>query len=129
MEKKFLTPEDIRNVGFHQARVRGYDMQAVDGFLEQVETSIHAYIVEIASLKAKMKVLVEHVEELRGSDSEAVLSAYKKENAELKSKMKVIVDALEQYVNTYGKLGKNIGTQIQTFASEDEEWLFDVTKF
>lgn len=128
MEKAFLSPEDIKNVGFREAR-RGYDMLAVDCFLEQVEASISEYYKENAELKSKMKVLVEHIEKLRGSDSEAVLSAYKKENAELKYKMKVLVDALEQYVNTYGKLGKNIDTQMQVFASEDEEWLYDVTKF
>ena len=125
MEKKFLKPEDIRNVGFREAR-SGYDMLAVDCFLEQVEASISEYYKENAELKSKMKVLVEHIEKLRGSDNEAVISAYKKENTELKSKMKVLVDALEQYRHTNGK---NIGSRKQPFASEDEEWLFDVTKF
>lgn len=129
MDKKFLTPEDIKNAVFSKARVSGYDMLAVDNFLEQVEASLSAYIEENKALKGKMVVLVNHIEELRNSGSAAGISAYKKENSELKSKMEVLADELVQYRNTYGKLSKNTASGMQTSETEEEEWLFDVTKF
>ena len=46
----------------------GYDMSAVDDFLETLTTDYAALYKENAILKSKIKVLVEKVEEYRSTD-------------------------------------------------------------
>lgn len=75
-----MTPQDIREKTFEKALVGGYDMGAVDDFLEKVATDITASQKEITVLKAKMKVLVDKIEEYRASEdalNRALLSAQK----------------------------------------------------
>lgn len=75
-----ITPQDIREKGFEKAVFGGYDMNEVDDFLEQLAVELTALQKENAVLKAKMKVLVDKIEEYRGSEKdmhEAILSAQK----------------------------------------------------
>lgn len=60
-----LTVQEIQAVNFEKAVFGGYDMKAVDEFLEHITEDFAALQKENAALKAKMKVLVDKIEEYR----------------------------------------------------------------
>lgn len=75
-----ITAQDIREKTFERSRINGYDMAAVDDFLEEVAGEIGAAQKENSVLKAKMKVLVDKIEEYRSNEEAlnlALLSAQK----------------------------------------------------
>ncbi len=63
-----LTPQEISGKEFVKAVFGGYDMSAVDDFLETLTADYSALYKENAILKSKIKVLVEKVEEYRTTD-------------------------------------------------------------
>ncbi len=63
-----LTPQEISGKEFVKAVFGGYDMSAVDDFLETLTADYAALYKENAILKSKIKVLVEKVEEYRTTD-------------------------------------------------------------
>lgn len=74
------TPQEIREKVFEKAVFNGYDMASVDDFMDTVATEIGLLQKENAALKAKMKVLVDKIEEYRNNESAlnmAMLSAQK----------------------------------------------------
>ena len=89
-----LTPQEVSGKEFTKAVFGGYDMAAVDDFLEAVTKDYTDLYKENAILKNKMKVLVEKVEEYRSTEDAmrmALLTAQKMareitEEAEKKSK-------------------------------------------
>ena len=89
-----LTPQELNDQSFAKAVFGGYDMAAVDSFLEVVSKDYSDLYKENAVLKNKLKVLVEKVEEYRSTEDAmrmALLNAQKMakditEDAELKSK-------------------------------------------
>lgn len=89
-----LTPQELNEQSFAKAVFGGYDMAAVDSFLEVVSKDYSDLYKENAVLKNKLKVLVEKVEEYRSTEDAmrmALLNAQKMakditEEAELKSK-------------------------------------------
>ena len=75
-----ITPQDIREKTFEKAVFGGYDMGTVDAFLEELANDLTLLQKENATLKGKMKVLVDKVEEYRENEDAlrmAVLSAQK----------------------------------------------------
>ena len=73
-----ITPQDIKEKTFEKAVFGGYDMAAVDAFLEEISSDLALLQKENATLKGKMKVLVDKVEEYRGNEDAlrmAVVSA------------------------------------------------------
>ena len=75
-----ITAQDIREKGFDRVRLNGYDMAAVDEFLEELADDVAATQKENAVLKSKMKVLVDKIEEYRANEealNSAILSAQK----------------------------------------------------
>lgn len=60
-----LTVQEIQAVHFEKAVFGGYDMKAVDEFLEHITEDFAALQKENAALKSKMKVLVDKIEEYR----------------------------------------------------------------
>ena len=73
-----ITPQDIKEKTFEKAVFGGYDMAAVDSFLEEICSDLALLQKENATLKGKMKVLVDKVEEYRGNEDAlrmAVVSA------------------------------------------------------
>ena len=75
-----ITAQDIREKGFERVRLNGYDMAAVDEFLEELADDVAASQKENAVLKSKMKVLVDKIEEYRANEEAlngAILSAQK----------------------------------------------------
>ena len=75
-----ISAQDIREKGFERVRLNGYDMAAVDDFLEELADDVAASQKENAVLKSKMKVLVDKIEEYRANEealNSAILSAQK----------------------------------------------------
>jgi len=75
-----ITAQDIREKTFDKARMGGYDMAAVDDFLETLADELAAAQKENTVLKSKMKVLVDKIEEYRANEDAlnmALLSAQK----------------------------------------------------
>lgn len=63
-----LTPQEVSNHAFAKAVMGGYNMAMVDEFLDELTDDYTALYKENAALKAKMKVLVEKVEEYRATE-------------------------------------------------------------
>ncbi len=60
-----MTPQEVANCTFAKAVMGGYNMASVDDFLDKLTEDYAALFKENAALKAKMKVLVDKVEEYR----------------------------------------------------------------
>lgn len=63
-----ITSQDIRAKSFEKAVFGGYDMAAVDQYLEAVAVEMDARVKEISTLKSKMKILANKVEEYRSTE-------------------------------------------------------------
>lgn len=75
-----LTPQEVAEHSFSKASFGGYNMAMVDEFLDLVTADYTSLYKENATLKAKMKVLAEKVEEYRATEDamrKAMLSAQK----------------------------------------------------
>ncbi len=75
-----FTPQQIEEVSFKKATFGGYDMQAVDDFLDPLTQDYITLYKENALLKSKMRVLVTKLEEYRANEAdmkEAMLNAQK----------------------------------------------------
>ena len=108
-----ITAQDIREKGFEKVRIGGYDMAAVDDFLEELADDVTASQKENAVLKSKMKVLVDKIEEYRSNESAlnaAILSAQKLANqieTEAREKAdKMIADADAQVKAKLGNIAE-----------------------
>jgi cell division initiation protein len=64
-----MTPDDIREKTFDKAVFGGYDIGSVDDFMDQMADSLESTQKEIKILRAKMKVLVNKIEEYRASEA------------------------------------------------------------
>lgn len=75
-----LTPQNFREKTFEKALFGGYDMGAVDDFLDEAANDYAAVAKENMVLKSKMKVLVDKIEEYRATEDSmrmTLLSAQK----------------------------------------------------
>lgn len=63
-----LTPQEVSTHAFTKAVMGGYNMAMVDEFLDELTDDYTALYKENAGLKAKLKVLVEKVEEYRATE-------------------------------------------------------------
>ena len=63
-----LTPQEVSEHAFAKASFGGYNMAMVDEFLDVLTADYTTLYKENATLKAKMKVLVEKVEEYRSTE-------------------------------------------------------------
>ena len=75
-----LTPQEVAEHAFSKASFGGYNMAMVDEFLDLVTADYTSLYKENATLKAKMKVLADKVEEYRATEEamrKAMLSAQK----------------------------------------------------
>ena len=75
-----ITPQQIEQVSFSRATFGGYDMQAVDEFLEPLTEDYITLYKENALLKSKMRVLVSKLEEYRKNEAsmkDAIVNAQK----------------------------------------------------
>ncbi|MBQ0135093.1 MAG: DivIVA domain-containing protein, partial [Clostridiales bacterium] len=75
-----ITAQNIREKTFDKATFGGYDMTGVDDYLEELAADVTATQKEIATLRGKMKVLVDKIEEYRANEDAmrmALVSAQK----------------------------------------------------
>lgn len=75
-----MTPQEVAGAAFAKAAIGGYNMAAVDAFLDKLTEDYSALYKENSTLKAKMKVLVDKVDEYRQVDDSmrgALLAAQK----------------------------------------------------
>ena len=75
-----FTPQQIDQISFNRVPFGGYDMQAVDEFLEPLTEDYVTLYKENALLKSKMKVLVSKLEEYRKNEAsmkDAIVNAQK----------------------------------------------------
>ena len=75
-----LTPQEVSEHAFAKASFGGYNMAMVDEFLDVLTADYTTLYKENATLKAKMKVLVDKVEEYRSTEEamrKALLTAQK----------------------------------------------------
>ena len=75
-----ITSQDIREKTFEKAKIGGYAMNEVDDFLDELADDLAVSQKENAVLRSKMKVLVDKIEEYRGSEDamhKALLAAQK----------------------------------------------------
>ena len=63
-----LTPQEVSTHAFSKAVMGGYNMAMVDEFLDELTDDYTALYKENAALKAKLKVLVEKVEDNRATE-------------------------------------------------------------
>ena len=78
-----LTPQEVSGRAFSKAAFGGYNMAMVDEFLDEVTDDYTALYKENAALKAKLKVLVDKVEEYRATEDSmraALLTAQRMAN-------------------------------------------------
>ena len=78
-----LTPQEIQDQKFEKAMFGGYDMEQIDKFLDAVLSDYSSLYKENAALKAKMRVLVDKIEEYRAVDEELRKTLY---NAQITAK-------------------------------------------
>lgn len=71
-----LTPQEIQDKKFEKAVFGGYDMGQIDQFLDQLLDDYTSLYKENATLKAKMRVLVDKIEEYRAVDEEMRKALY-----------------------------------------------------
>ena len=64
-----LTVQEIQAMSFEKAVFGGYDMKAVDDFMEELAGDFGTLQKENAALKSKMKVLVDKIEEYRSVEN------------------------------------------------------------
>ena len=97
-----ITAQDIENKAFERAG-KGYNMEQVDEFLDELAAAFTAMSKENASLKGKMKMLVQKVDEYRETEDSmrlALLSAQKLSSqieAEAREKADSVVAEAQQY--------------------------------
>ncbi len=75
-----LTPQEVAEHAFAKSTFGGYNMTMVDEFLDELTDDYTALYKENTTLKAKMKVLVDKVEEYRATEDSmrsALLAAQK----------------------------------------------------
>ena len=75
-----FTPQQIEQISFSRATFGGYDMQAVDEFLEPLTEDYITLYKENGLLKSRMRVLVAKLEEYRANEAsmkEALVEAQK----------------------------------------------------
>ena len=71
-----LTPQEIQDKKFEKSMFGGYDMAQIDQFLDHVLDDYTSLYKENATLKAKMRVLVDKIEEYRMVDEEMRKTLY-----------------------------------------------------
>ena len=113
-----LTPQEVSNRAFTKAMMGGYNMAMVDEFLDELTDDYTSLYKENAGLKAKMKVLVDKVEEYRATEESmraALLTAQKMANTIVedaeKQKKEMLAEAERQAREKLGSLQAEVLTQ------------------
>lgn len=114
-----ITSQDIRAKSFEKAVFGGYDMAAVDQYLEAVAQEMDTRMKEVSTLKSKMKILANKVEEYRSTEDAmrlALVSAQQlatQIEAEARAKGEAIIaDATAQSVEYLASLQNETAAEV-----------------
>lgn len=114
-----ITSQDIRAKSFEKAVFGGYDMAAVDQYLEAVAQEMDTRMKEVSTLKSKMKILANKVEEYRSTEDAmrlALVSAQQlatQIEAEARAKGEAIIaDATAQSVEYLASLQDETAAEV-----------------
>ena len=113
-----MTPQEAEGHVFPKASFGGYNMPQVDAFLDNLIANYRELFQENASLKGKLKVLVDKVEEYRNTEEamrHALVSAQQmasqiEEDAKTKSEA-IITDATAQSLEALAEIKQQISTE------------------
>lgn len=110
-----LTPQEVSGRAFSKAAFGGYNMAMVDEFLDELTDDYTSLYKENAALKAKLKVLVDKVEEYRATEDSmraALLTAQRMANTmveEAEEKKKAVLAGAEDEARAkIGALQSNV---------------------
>lgn len=109
-----LTPQEVSNRAFTKSMMGGYNMAMVDEFLDELTDDYTALYKENAGLKAKMKVLVDKVEEYRATEESmraALLTAQKMANT-------IVEDAEKQRKEMLAEAERQAREKLSSLQSE-----------
>lgn len=86
-----MTPQDIREQSFEKAVFGGFDISSVESFLGEVADEFESVYKENMTLRAKMKVLVDKIEEYRRTEDSMrlALDASRKIAVDMEDKAKL----------------------------------------
>ena len=119
-----LTPQEVSEHAFAKASFGGYNMAMVDEFLDVLTADYTTLYKENATLKAKMKVLVDKLEEYRSTEeamSKALLTAQRIADdmvAEAESKKAELLRDAETSAKTrMGELRQEIANEVARLAA------------
>lgn len=114
-----ISSQDIRAKSFEKAVFGGYDMAAVDQYLEAVAQEMDTRMKEVSTLKSKMKILANKVEEYRSTEDAmrlALVSAQQlatQIEAEARAKGEAIIaDATAQSVEYLASLQNETAAEV-----------------
>ena len=114
-----ITSQDIRAKSFEKAVFGGYDIAAVDQYLEAVAHEMDTRMKEVSTLKSKMKILANKVEEYRNTEDAmrlALVSAQQlatQIEAEARAKGEAIIaDATAQSVEYLASLQNETAAEV-----------------
>ena len=119
-----FTPQQIDQISFSRAAFGGYDMQAVDEFLEPLTEDYVTLYKENALLKSKMKVLVSKLEEYRKNEAsmkDAIVNAQKTCDMMVKEAEAKCAQMLNEANVTAAENAKNSDSLIATEEARVEE--------
>lgn len=122
-----MTPQEAANCTFTKAVMGGYNMAAVDDFLDRLTEDYTSLHKENAALKAKIKVLVDKLEEYRGMEDtmRATLLTAQKMASSLVSEAEAKRDAL--IADSAGAAQKRLA-EIQDEVAKEEDRLAQVRR-
>lgn len=113
-----INSQDIRAKSFEKAVFGGYDMASVDEFLESIARTMDDNAKEISTLKSKMKILANKVEEYRSTEEAmrlALVSAQQlaaQIEAEARDKAdNIITEATAQSLDVLADLKKQVASE------------------
>lgn len=121
-----ITYQDIREKSFDNAKAvfGGYDMGAVEDYLDDVADAFEALQKENSALKTKMKILVDKIEEYRTNEdalNRSILSAQKLSvqiESDARSRAATIVSEAEtKAASILGSIDERIATEEKTVCS------------
>jgi len=125
-----LTPQEVSARSFTKTMMGGYNMTMVDEFLDELTDDYTSLFKENAALKAKMKVLVEKVEEYRATEDSmraTLLTAQRMADSIVKeaeekrdSILKQAEAAAREKLDGYRKEAEQCGKRLQQVQQESQ---------
>ena len=122
-----LTPQNFREKTFEKAIFGGYDMGAVDDFLDEAANDYAAIAKENMVLKSKMKVLVEKIEEYRATEDSMRLTLLSAQKLSLQIEDEARKKAEEALANAHNE-AERITREAYTQRTTEESILLEAKR-